>query len=60
MTQGYKNGIPFCPDDEIIEVKTRVAVQTEMQSLFGKKLPHSDLKSLEDVLFKIIYNSDIS
>ena len=49
----YRN--PFWTEDENIEMGTRVMVRDDFSNLVGKRLSNQDLKSLEKVLFGVIY-----
>ena len=49
----YRN--PFWTEDENIEMTTRVMIRDDFSNLVGKRLSNQDLKSLERVLFGVVY-----
>ena len=51
--ESYRN--PFWTEDENIEMATRVMVRDGFSDLMGKRLSNQDLKSLERVLFGVVY-----
>lgn len=49
----YRN--PFWTEDENVEMTTRVMIRDDFSNLVGKRLSNQDLKSLERVLFGVVY-----
>ena len=49
----YRN--PFWPEEANVEMAVRVLVRGELSQVMGESILESDLVSLDDVLFNIIY-----